>query len=338
MDPIVVKIVVAAVLGFVISAVLGKWLIPALRRLKAGQAIKEDGPTWHMSKQGTPTMGGLMFIAALVVVVLIMNGPAMLAGDLTSLFVLLFALVFGGIGFIDDYAKVKKKQNTGLSASQKFLLQLAAAILFIVLLRNTGILSPNLYVPFFGVEWKLPWVVYMIFAAFVIVGCVNAVNITDGVDGLATGVTMPVCAFFAASFVYAHLYWGQTGSAAMSVFAAALFGALAGFLVHNFHPAKVFMGDTGSLFLGGAVCGMAFALDLPLILILVGIIYIAETLSDIIQVTYFKATHGKRIFRMAPLHHHFEMGGWSEAKLFFVFSGITLVCCVLAYLGVQGRY
>lgn len=338
MDPIVMKIVVAAILGFLLSAVLGKWLIPALRRLKAGQAIKEDGPTWHMSKQGTPTMGGLMFIAALVVVVLIVNGPAMLAGDLTSLFVLLFALVFGVIGFVDDYAKVKKKQNTGLTASQKFLLQLAAAVLFIVLLRNTGILSPNLYVPFFGVEWKLPWAVYMIFAAFVIVGCVNAVNITDGVDGLATGVTMPVCAFFAASFAYAHLCWARPGSPAMSVFAAGLFGALGGFLVHNFHPAKVFMGDTGSLFLGGAVCGMAFALDLPLILILVGIIYIAETLSDIIQVTYFKATHGKRIFRMAPLHHHFEMGGWSEAKLFFVFSGITLVCCVLAFFGVIGRF
>lgn len=337
MDPIFVKIVAAAVLGFVISAVLGKIIIPALRRLKAGQSIKEDGPTWHMSKQGTPTMGGLMFIAATILVVLVLNASAILTGDLTSVFVLLFSLVFGVIGFIDDYAKVKKKQNTGLTASQKFLLQLAAAILFIVLLRNYGILSPNLYVPFFGVEWKLPWVVYMIFAAFVIVGCVNAVNITDGVDGLATGVTMPVCAFFAASFVYAHLYWDRPGSADMTIFAAALFGALAGFLVHNFHPAKVFMGDTGSLFLGGAVCGMAFALDLPLILILVGIIYIAETLSDIIQVVYFKATHGKRIFRMAPLHHHFEMGGWSEAKLFFVFSGITLVCCVVAFFGVMGR-
>ena len=338
MDSILIKTLAAVILGFVISAVLGKYLVPALRRWKAGQAIKEDGPTWHMSKQGTPTMGGLMFIAAVAIVVLVLNGPAILSGDLTSVFVLLFALVFGLIGFIDDYAKIKKKENTGLSASQKFLLQLAAAILFIVLLRNSGILSPNLYVPFFGVEWKLPWVVYMIFAALVITGTVNAVNITDGVDGLSSSVTLPVCAFFAASFGYAYLHWDRPGSAGMTVFAAALFGGLVGFLVYNFYPAKVFMGDTGSLFLGGAVCGMAFALDLPLILILVGIIYIVETLSDIIQIVYFKATHGKRIFRMAPLHHHQEMGGWSEKKVVFVFAGISLVFCILAFFGVIGRF
>ena len=262
MDPILSQSLVALVLGFLISAILGRWLVPALRRWKAGQAIKEDGPTWHMSKQGTPTMGGLMFIAAVVVAVLVLNGPAIAAGDLTSVFVLLLALVFGFIGFLDDYAKIKKKENTGLTASQKFLLQLAAAILFIVLLRNQGILSPNLYVPFFGVEWKLPWVVYMIFAALVITGTVNAVNITDGIDGLSSSVTLPVCAFFAVSFGYAYLHWNRPGSAGMAVFAASLFGGLVGFLIYNFYPAKVFMGDTGSLFLGGAVCGMAFALDL----------------------------------------------------------------------------
>lgn len=338
MEAILVKTLVAVVLGFLLSAALGKAIIPLLRRLKAGQAIKEDGPTWHMSKQGTPTMGGLMFIGAVIVTVLLLCIPAMANGDFTSLFVLLFALVFGLIGFLDDYAKVKKKENTGLTASQKFLLQLAAAVLFIVLLRRVGILSPNLYVPFFGWEWKLPWVVYMIFSALVIVGCVNAVNITDGIDGLAASVTLPVCAFFTASFARAHHFWNKPGSAGMTVFAAALFGALIGFLVYNFHPAKVFMGDTGSLFLGGAVCGMAFALDLPLILIPVGIIYIAETMSDIIQVTYFKVTHGKRIFRMAPLHHHLELGGWSEAKLVFVFSGITLICCVIAFWGTIGRF
>ena len=338
MDPILSQSLVALVLGFLISAILGRWLVPALRRWKAGQAIKEDGPTWHMSKQGTPTMGGLMFIAAVVVAVLVLNGPAIAAGDLTSVFVLLLALVFGFIGFLDDYAKIKKKENTGLTASQKFLLQLAAAILFIVLLRNQGILSPNLYVPFFGVEWKLPWVVYMIFAALVITGTVNAVNITDGIDGLSSSVTLPVCAFFAVSFSYAYLHWNRPGSAGMAVFAASLFGGLVGFLIYNFYPAKVFMGDTGSLFLGGAVCGMAFALDLPLILILVGIIYIIETLSDIIQVVYFKATHGKRIFRMAPLHHHRERGGWSEKKVVFVFAGISLVFCILAFFGVTGRF
>ena len=338
MDPILLKILVAAVVAFVISAVIGKFLVPALRRWKAGQSIKEDGPTWHMSKQGTPTMGGLMFILATIIVVLMVNGPAILSGDWTSVIVLVFALVFGAIGFLDDYAKIKKKENTGLTAGQKFLLQLAAAILFIVLLRKCGILSPNLYVPFFGVELHLPWVVYLIFAVLVITGTVNAVNITDGLDGLSSSVTLPVCAFFAAAFGWAWVKWQQSGTAGMAVFAAALFGGLVGFLVYNHYPAKVFMGDTGSLFLGGAVCGMAFALDLPLILILVGIIYIIETLSDIIQVTYFKATHGKRIFRMAPLHHHLEMGGWNEKKVVFVFASISLVFCILAFFGVMGRF
>ena len=338
MDPILLKILVAAVVAFVISAVIGKFLVPALRRWKAGQSIKEDGPTWHMSKQGTPTMGGLMFILATIIVVLVVNGPAILSGDWTSVIVLVFALVFGAIGFLDDYAKIKKKENTGLTAGQKFLLQLAAAILFIVLLRKCGILSPNLYVPFFGVELHLPWVVYLIFAVLVITGTVNAVNITDGLDGLSSSVTLPVCAFFAAAFGWAWVKWQQSGTAGMAMFAAALFGGLVGFLVYNHYPAKVFMGDTGSLFLGGAVCGMAFALDLPLILILVGIIYIIETLSDIIQVTYFKATHGKRIFRMAPLHHHLEMGGWNEKKVVFVFASISLVFCILAFFGVMGRF
>ena len=338
MDPILLKILVAAVVAFVISAVIGKFLVPALRRWKAGQSIKEDGPTWHMSKQGTPTMGGLMFILATIIVVLVFNGPAILSGDWTSVIVLVFALVFGAIGFLDDYAKIKKKENTGLTAGQKFLLQLAAAILFIVLLRKCGILSPNLYVPFFGVELHLPWVVYLIFAVLVITGTVNAVNITDGLDGLSSSVTLPVCAFFAAASGWAWVKWQQSGTAGMAVFAAALFGGLVGFLVYNHYPAKVFMGDTGSLFLGGAVCGMAFALDMPLILILVGIIYIIETLSDIIQVTYFKATHGKRIFRMAPLHHHLEMGGWNEKKVVFVFASISLVFCILAFFGVMGRF
>ena len=171
-----------------------------------------------------------------------------------------------------------------------------------------------------------------------ITGTVNAVNITDGLDGLSTSVTLPVCAFFAASFGYAFVHWDQPGSAGMTVFDAALFGGLVGFLIYNFYPAKVFMGDTGSLFLGGAVCGMAFALDMPLILVLVGIIYIVETMSDIIQVLYFKATHGKRIFRMAPLHHHFEMCGWKEAKGVAVFAAGSTIFCVLAYLGVQGRF
>ena len=325
---VIVQNLISAVIAFVVTAVVGKFLVPFLRRVKAGQSIKTDGPTWHMSKQGTPTMGGIMFIVGIAAAILL---ALVMGGDTTGLLVFAFALVFGLIGFIDDYAKLKKKENTGLTAPQKFLLQLAAAIAFTALLRYTGHLSPDVYIPFVHTKIVLPWVVYMIFAAFVMVGCVNAVNITDGVDGLAAGVTTPVALFY----IVVCALWGQAG---LGNFAGALLGGLIGFLLYNFHPAKVFMGDTGSLFLGGAVCGMAFALDMPLILILVGIIYIAETLSDIIQVLYFKLTHGKRIFRMAPLHHHFEMGGWSEKKLFFVFTGITLVCCVIALLGVLGRY
>ena len=324
------RLVVSFLVAFATSAVAGKFLIPALRRLKAGQSIKEDGPTWHMSKTGTPTMGGIMFIVGIAAAVLIAGWGELAAGNYGAVFVFLFALVFGGIGYLDDYEKVKKKENTGLTAGPKFLLQLAAAIAFTALLRYTGDLTPDLYVPFLNIDLHLPWAVYMIFAASVMVGTVNAVNITDGVDGLSSSVTLPVAAFY----TVVAAYWGNT---ALGIFGAALFGGLCAFLLYNFYPAKVFMGDTGSLFLGGAVCGMAFSLDIPLILILVGIVYIAETLSDIIQIVYFKATHGKRIFRMAPLHHHFEMGGWSEKKVVFVFAGVSLLFCVLAFFGVANR-
>ena len=326
------RIVASCVVAFVAAFLAGKVLIPMLRRLKAGQSIKEDGPTWHMSKQGTPTMGGLMFILAILVSIVLVGWPELAAGRYGALYVYAFALVFGAIGFLDDYMKVKTKQNTGLTAGWKFLLQLAAAILFTVLLRNEGYLKPDLYIPFVNFSIiNIPWPAYMVFAAFVMVATVNAVNITDGIDGLSSGVTMPVALFFTA----AAALWGYQE---LGIFAAALFGGLCAFLLYNFYPAKVFMGDTGSLFMGGAVCGLAFALDMPLILILVGIVYIAETLSDIIQVAYFKATHGKRIFRMAPLHHHFEMGGWSEVKIFCVFAGVSLAACLLAFWGVMDRY
>ena len=244
----------------------------------------------------------------------------------------MFALVFGVIGYIDDYQKVKHHQNTGLTAPQKFLLQLAAAVAFLCLMRYEGMLSPNLYIPFFNTHLVLPWVVYMIFAAFVIIGTVNAVNITDGVDGLSSSVTVPVAVFFA---VLGGLW---QGCSQLGVFAGALVGGLLGFLFYNHYPAKVFMGDTGSLFLGGAVAALAFAYDMPLILLLVGFVYLCETLSDIIQVTYFKLTHGKRIFKMAPLHHHFEMCGWKETKVVAVFAAVSTIFCVLAYLGVMDRF
>ena len=324
-------LLLAVLVSFVLTVVLGRFVLAELRKLKAGQEIRKDGPTWHAGKAGTPTMGGIMFILGTGITVLVLGWGRMLAGEFDHLYVYLFALIFGLIGFVDDYRKVRQHQNEGLTAKQKFVLQLAAAVVFLVLMRYEGLLTNDLYIPFFQVSITIPWIVYLIFAAFVIVGCVNAVNLTDGVDGLATGVTFVVMVFFAVTAALWHL-------TTLALLPAALAGGLAAFFVYNHHPAKVFMGDTGSLFLGGAVAALGFALDMPLILIPVGIIYIAETMSDIIQVAYFKATHGKRFFKMAPLHHHLELSGWSEAKLVAVFSGITLVCCVLAYLGVQGRY
>ena len=193
-------------------------------------------------------------------------------------------------------------------------------------------LSPNLYIPFWNTYVVLPWMVYLIFAAFVIVGTVNAVNITDGLDGLSTSVTLPVAVFFTA----VACIWPGYGQ--MGLFSAALVGGLGGFLLYNRYPAKVFMGDTGSLFLGGAVAALAFAYDMPLVLILVGIVYICETLSDILQVGYFKLTHGKRIFKMAPLHHHFEMCGWRETKVVAVFTAVSAVFCVIAFFAVRYRF
>lgn len=329
------EILVTAAVSFALTAVLGKLLIPLLRRLKAGQSIKEIGPAWHMSKQGTPTMGGFMFILAIGALVAARLFTAGSGQGLGGLYVYGFALVFGAIGFIDDYMKVVHHENTGLTAGKKFLLQLAAALLMTALLRHEGYLTPNLYVPFLQTSIPLSWPVYMAFAAFVMVGAVNAVNLTDGVDGLVSTVTLPVALFFA---VVTGIWqqWRTVGE--LTHFSAALLGGLLGFLVYNRYPAKVFMGDTGSLFLGGAVCGLAFAADMPLILIPVGVVYIAETLSDIIQVAYFKLTHGKRIFKMAPLHHHFEMCGWKEKKVVAVFSTVSALFCIIAFLGVVERY
>ena len=327
----IARLLVSFIGSFAVTAIIGKVLVPALRRMKAGQMIREDGPTWHMSKQGTPTMGGLMFIAGIAVMCITVGFRQMLDGEFTHIFVLIFALIYGAIGFLDDYEKLKKKQNMGLTASQKFILQLVVAIVLVLLLRYTGVVTTNLYIPFFNTSIPLPEIVYVVFAAFVIVGCVNAVNLTDGVDGLVSGVSIPVALCYTAI----SAAWGYVS---VGIFGAAMAGGLCAFLIFNFHPAKVFMGDTGSLFLGAAVCGSAFALDMPLILVPLGIIYIIETLSDIIQVGYFKLTHGKRVFKMAPLHHHFEMCGWSEIKLFVVFTAVSAVFAVISYFAVCDRF
>lgn len=333
-----IKLITAFIISFIVSVGVGHFLVPYLQRIKAGQIIREDGPVWHQSKAGTPTMGGIMFIVAVSVACITTGFDEMLKGEYGHIFVLMFALIFGAIGFLDDYEKLKKKQNLGLTAKKKFLLQLVVAIAFIFLLRNFGYLTPNLYIPFINKIVPIPETVYFVFAAFVIVGTVNSVNLTDGVDGLATGTSLPVFICYSAIC----MAWGEQYTA-LGIFSAGLTGALLGFLFYNFNPAKVFMGDTGSLFLGGAVCAMAFAMDMPLILIPLGFMYIIETLSDIIQVVYFKATHGKRVFRMAPFHHHLEMGGWTgkkwkEKELFCLFTGISTFTAIISFIAVYGRY
>ena len=332
MDAMFFIVLGATLASFVLTVLFGSFVIPMLRALHAGQSIREIGPQWHNSKAGTPTMGGIMFIAAIVLCTVGFGWKSMMQNHTyTHLYVLALAMCYGLVGFADDFVKVKYKRNLGLTAIQKFALQLIVAIAFLFVLKKSGELSCDLYIPFWNLDLEIPTAVYMIFAAFVMVGCVNAVNLTDGVDGLSSSVTIPVMVFFAAT---AYIY----GATTLSLLPATVAGGLVGFLCYNFHPAKVFMGDTGSLFLGGMVCGMAFALDMPLILVLVGIVYLCETLSVILQVTYFKLTHGKRIFKMTPIHHHFELCGWKEEKIVFVFTAITLVMCVLAYLGVMNRY
>ncbi|MEL4106014.1 phospho-N-acetylmuramoyl-pentapeptide-transferase [Oscillospiraceae bacterium WX1] len=325
------RLLAAFFISLAVTAIAGLILVPYLRRKKAGQSIREDGPVWHRCKQGTPTMGGIMFIIGITAACFTVGLSDLKNGQFGHIYILLFALIFAVIGFLDDYEKLIKKRNLGLTALQKFLLQLAAAIVFVLLMRLTGHLTPNLYIPFWNVSWPIPEPLYLALSAFIIVATVNAVNITDGVDGLVSGVSVPVAVCFAAVAVIWNLSYA-------GVFAAALCGGLLGFLLFNFHPARVFMGDTGSLFLGGAVCALAFALDMPLILVPLGIVYLVETLSDLIQIAYFKLTKGKRVFKMAPLHHHFEMTGWSEYKLFFVFTGVSAFFAIISFLSVAARY
>ena len=320
------KILITAAVSCALSGGLGYLLLPVLRALKAGQSIREIGPTWHNYKAGTPMMGGLMFIFA-AVLVLVFNCFAMT--DYSPLFVLAMALCFGFIGFLDDFTKIKYKRNLGLTSLQKALLQMAISAVFLYAMYRTGNMSTSLYIPFFNISFRLHPIVYIFFAMFIMVGCDNAVNLTDGVDGLCGSVTIPVMVFFTAAAV-------ALGKYDLALLPASIAGGLVAYLFYNWHPAKVFMGDTGSLFLGGVICGLAFALDMPLILVLVGIVYIVETLSVILQVGYFKLTHGKRLFKMSPIHHHFEMCGWKEEKIVLTFTAVSAVMCLAAWFGISG--
>ncbi len=321
------RILITAAVGAVLSGALGFFLLPVLRALKAGQSIRELGPTWHNNKAGTPMMGGLMFIGSSILC-LLLSLPAM--EEYTVFYALILSLCFGLVGFLDDFCKVKYKRNLGLTALQKAMLQMAVSALYLYLLYKEGSLTSNIYIPFLDISFYVHPLIYIFFAMFVMVGCVNAVNLTDGVDGLSSSVTIPVMIFFTAAAVAKQRF-------DLALLPASLTGGLIAYLFYNWHPAKVFMGDTGSLFLGGVVCATAFALDMPLILILVGLVYIMETLSVILQVGYFKLTHGKRLFKMAPIHHHFEMCGWKEEKIVLVFTGVSALMCLVAWFGMFGH-
>ncbi len=322
-----VRIILTGIAACLLADIAGYFIIPVLRALKAGQSIREEGPTWHNTKAGTPMMGGIIFVIATSLCLLV---SLIWIKDYSVFYALALGLCFGLVGFLDDFCKLKFKRNLGLTSLQKALLQMAVSAIYLYLLYTQGILTCDIYIPLFNVTFYLHPIAYIFFAIFVMVGCVNAVNLTDGVDGLCGSVTVPVMVFFTATAF-------AMGKADMALLPACLVGGLIGYLFYNWHPAKVFMGDTGSLFLGGIVCALAFALDMPLVLVLVGLVYIVETLSVIMQVTYFKLTHGKRIFKMTPIHHHFEMCGWKEKKICYIFSAVSALMCVLAWLGIQGR-
>lgn len=323
MEPTLIWILVSVLGGFVLALLLGRGLVPALRALKAGQSIREVGPKWHQGKSGTPTMGGIVFILSSLLCIVTGWHAMRETGDYKHLLVLALALMFGLIGFADDFIKVKKKRNLGLTGLQKLVLQVLAACLFLAGMHFTNALTYDLYIPFVREPLvHIPPLVYLALSVFIIVGCVNAVNLTDGIDGLASSVTFVVMMGF--MFIASLL-----GNTTMALFAAAVAGGCAGFLAWNFYPAKTFMGDTGSMFLGGAVVAVAYGIGRPELLLFMGVIYLIEAFSVMLQVTYFKLTHGKRIFKMSPIHHHFEMCGWSEVKIVSVFSFITLVGVVL---------
>ena len=333
-------ILIVAAAAFALTSTLGIWLIPVLRRLRYGQTINDIGPVWHHKKEGTPTMGGVLFAVGILTASCIgwamyrLGGGAgeppsdfLLRRDSARFFLGLgMAAAFGGIGFLDDYIKVVKKRNLGLKESQKLILQCLVTACYLTALYAFGDQSTVFFIPFWGILDA--GVFYYPIAAFIIVGTVNAVNLTDGLDGLCSSVTF--VAALGMMMVCSLLGFHTTG-----IQATALAGGCLGFLVWNFYPAKVFMGDLGSMFLGGMMVALAFGTGTPVLLALVGIVYVAEALSMLIQRVYFKLTHGERLFKMTPIHHHFEMSGYSEIQITALFSLLTAAGCVLAVLAVR---
>ena len=317
------KFVLAMCVSFAVGAISGPIAIPLLRKFKFGQTVREDGPETHLKKSGTPTMGGIMFVLGILV------ASIPFAAEYTDVIPVLFLTIcFGVIGFLDDFIKVKKKRSTGLYAWQKFLLQIVVTAIFAYFLTETEGIDLMIKIPFTGGEID-PGLLGIPLLFFVVLGTDTGSNFTDGLDGLASSVTAVIALFFVA----VSLMTGESSGG--GIVAAAVFGGLLAFLLFNAYPAKVFMGDTGALALGGFVAGMAYMTHMPLFLPLIAVIYVAEVLSVIMQVSYFKLTHGKRIFKMAPIHHHFEKCGWSETRIVTVFTVITIIMCMLCLTGVE---
>lgn len=324
-------IIMSMVLTFVMGAVLGPIVIPWLRRIKFGQSILEIGPSWHKAKQGTPTAGGIIFIIPILAITMILGARSLFSKDLRLLYAVIFIIMCGAIGFIDDFIKITQKHNKGLSVRQKTILLAAAITLYVAAMYFSGYVTTDLYIPFFNVRLHLSYFYFIIMIPFIFF-FVNSVNLTDGLDGLAASVTLP----YAISFVLVALVFNAAGSGneGLAILSSSAVGGLLAFLIYNFHPAKVFMGDTGSLFLGGLVAALAMSYDMPYFILLGGIVYLIEGLSVVLQVTYFKLTHGKRIFKMTPIHHHFEMCGWKEVKIVIIFTAVSAVACAAALWGI----
>ena len=315
-----------AAVGFAVSMLVTARLIPLMKHRQFGQFIREEGPQAHLSKAGTPTMGGIAFIIGITAAMIV---SMFMKGSMTTekIAILLSMFAFGAIGFIDDYNKVAKKQNEGLTPKQKLILQVVFGIALAIYMMSKA--GTTMLIPFFGKTVDFG-IMYIPFVVFIEVAMANAVNLTDGLDGLAASTSSIVACTVAIVGMTVH-----GGNEPMAVAGQAVFGALLGFLIYNHYPARIFMGDTGSMALGGVLSAMAIVGHMEWLLPIAGLIYVIEALSVIIQVTYFKKTGGKRVFRMAPIHHHFELGGWHETKVVRVFCLFTFACCVIAYLSVR---
>ena len=311
--------ILAVIIAFVISAILCPIVIPFLHKLKFGQQVRDDGPQAHLKKQGTPTMGGLVILSSIIITSLLY------LKDYPKIIPVLFVTAgFGVIGFLDDYIKIVMKRSEGLNPGQKLAGQIIITGIFAYYIITSDEIGTQMLIPFTGQYLVMPVWLFVPALFFIVLGTDNGVNFTDGLDGLCTSVTILVATFFTIVAI------GENSG--ISPITGAVVGSLLGFLLFNVYPARVFMGDTGSLALGGFVASSAFMMQMPLFIAVVGLIYLVEVLSVIIQVTYFKKTGGKRIFKMAPIHHHFELCGWSETRIVAVFSVVTAVMCLIAFL------